>query len=36
MIRFMVVMVAVVFLIVGVTKHDWPEALLSPSRWLWD
>ena len=28
MIRFMVVMVAVVFLIVGVTKHDWAEALL--------
>jgi len=28
MIRFMVVMVAIVFLIVGVTKHDWPEALL--------
>ena len=28
MIRFMVVMVAVVFLIVGITKHDWPEALL--------
>ncbi len=28
MIRFMVVMVAVVFLIVGLTKHDWLEALL--------
>ncbi|MEI6560509.1 MAG: magnesium-translocating P-type ATPase [Verrucomicrobiota bacterium] len=28
MIRFMVVMVAVVFLIVGITKHDWAEALL--------
>ena len=28
MIRFMVVMVAVVFLIVGITKHNWPEALL--------
>jgi Mg2+-importing ATPase len=28
MIRFMVVMVAIVFLIVGVTKHDWPEAIL--------
>ncbi|MFZ3374922.1 MAG: magnesium-translocating P-type ATPase [Chthoniobacterales bacterium] len=28
MIRFMVVMVAIVFLIVGVTKHNWPEALL--------
>ena len=28
MIRFMVVMVAIVFLIVGVTKHDWAEALL--------
>ncbi|MEI6350631.1 MAG: magnesium-translocating P-type ATPase [Verrucomicrobiota bacterium] len=28
MIRFMVVMVAVVFLIVGATKHDWAEALL--------
>ncbi len=28
MIRFMVVMVAIVFLIVGVTKHDWTEALL--------
>ena len=28
MIRFMVVMVSVVFLIVGATKHDWAEALL--------
>ncbi|MGD0728253.1 MAG: magnesium-translocating P-type ATPase [Spirochaetia bacterium] len=28
MIRFMVVMVAVVFLIVGLTKHNWGEALL--------
>jgi Mg2+-importing ATPase len=28
MIRFMVVMVSVVFLIVGITKHDWAEALL--------
>jgi Mg2+-importing ATPase len=28
MIRFMVVMVSVVFLIVGVTKHNWAEALL--------
>ena len=28
MIRFMVVMVSVVFLIVGVTKHDWADALL--------
>ena len=28
MIRFMVVMVAVVFLIVGITKHNWAEALL--------
>lgn len=28
MIRFMVVMVAIVFLIVGVTKHEWAEALL--------
>ena len=28
MIRFMVVMVSVVFLIVGTTKHDWSEALL--------
>jgi P-type Mg2+ transporter len=28
MIRFMVVMVAVVFLIVGITKHDWLQALL--------
>src|ERR1700680_2242306 len=28
MIRFMVVMGALVFLIVGVTKHDWGEALL--------
>ena len=28
MIRFMVVMVAVVFLIVGLTKHNWVEALL--------
>ncbi len=28
MIRFMIVMVSVVFLIVGLTKHDWAEALL--------
>ncbi len=28
MIRFMVTMVSVVFLSVGLTKHDWPEALL--------
>src|SRR5262249_58353730 len=28
MIRFMTVMVAAVFLIVGLTKHDWSEALL--------
>jgi len=28
MIRFMVVMVGIVFLIVGLTKHDWAEALL--------
>ncbi len=28
MIRFMVVMVALVFLIVGITKHDWIDALL--------
>ena len=28
MIRFMVVMVSVVFLIVGITKHSWAEALL--------
>ncbi|MBF0544254.1 MAG: magnesium-translocating P-type ATPase [Candidatus Riflebacteria bacterium] len=28
MIRFMVVMVSIVFLIVGITKHDWAEALL--------
>ena len=28
MIRFMVVMVSIVFLIVGLTKHDWAEALL--------
>ena len=28
MIRFMVVMVAIVFLIVGLTKHDWVDALL--------
>jgi P-type Mg2+ transporter len=28
MIRFMLVMVAIVFLIVAVTKHNWPEALL--------
>jgi Mg2+-importing ATPase len=28
MIRFMVVMVAVVFVIIGLTKHNWPEALL--------
>jgi Mg2+-importing ATPase len=32
MIRFMVVMVSVVFLIVGITKHDWLEALLFASR----
>ncbi len=28
MIRFMVVMVTIVFLIVGLTKHDWVEALM--------
>ncbi|MFI5345029.1 MAG: magnesium-translocating P-type ATPase [Elusimicrobiota bacterium] len=28
MIRFMVVMVSIVFIIIGVTKHDWTEALL--------
>jgi P-type Mg2+ transporter len=28
MIRFMVVMVSIVFLIVGFTKHDWAEAML--------
>ena len=28
MIRFMVVMVSIVFLIVGLTKHDWSQALL--------
>ncbi len=28
MIRFMVVMVAVVFLIIGITKHNWLDALL--------
>ncbi len=28
MIKFMVVMVSVVFLIVGITKHNWSEALL--------
>ena len=28
MIRFMVVMVTVVFLIIGLTKHDWVEALM--------
>jgi len=28
MIRFMVVMVSLVFVIVGITKHDWAEALL--------
>jgi len=28
MIRFMVVMVAVVFLIIGITKHNWIDALL--------
>ena len=28
MIRFMVVMVAVVFLIIGLTKHNWIDALL--------
>ncbi|MDD5349458.1 MAG: magnesium-translocating P-type ATPase [Chthoniobacteraceae bacterium] len=28
MIRFMVVMVSIVFLIVGITKHDWADALL--------
>jgi Mg2+-importing ATPase len=28
MIRFMVVMVSIVFVIIGVTKHDWTEALL--------
>jgi Mg2+-importing ATPase len=28
MIRFMIVMVSITFLIVGLTKHDWAEALL--------
>ncbi|MFI5350452.1 MAG: HAD-IC family P-type ATPase, partial [Elusimicrobiota bacterium] len=28
MIKFMVIMVSVVFLIIGLTKHDWTEALL--------
>jgi P-type Mg2+ transporter len=28
MIRFMVVMVAIVFLIIGITKHNWVDALL--------
>ena len=28
MIRFMIVMVSVVFLIIGITKHNWGEALL--------
>ena len=28
MIKFMVVMVSIVFLIIGLTKHDWSEALL--------
>jgi len=28
MIKFMVIMVSVVFLIVGLTKHDWKEAFL--------
>ncbi len=28
MIRFMVVMVAIVFVIIGITKHNWMEALL--------
>jgi Mg2+-importing ATPase len=28
MIRFMIIMVSAVFLIVGITKHDWAEALL--------
>jgi Mg2+-importing ATPase len=28
MIRFMVIMVSIVFLIIGLTKHDWTEALL--------
>jgi P-type Mg2+ transporter len=28
MIRFMVVMVAIVFLIIGITKHNWMDALL--------
>lgn len=28
MVRFMIIMVSTVFLIVGITKHDWMEALL--------
>jgi Mg2+-importing ATPase len=28
MIKFMIIMVSVVFLIIGLTKHDWTEALL--------
>ncbi len=33
MIRFMLVMVPLVFLINGLTKGDWLEALLSPWPW---
>jgi len=28
MVRFMLVMVSITFLIVGITKHDWLQALL--------
>ena len=33
MIRFMVVMTPLVFVINGITKHDWKRRFSSPSRW---
>jgi P-type Mg2+ transporter len=35
MIRFILVMVPLVFVISGLTKHNWTEALFSPWRWRW-
>ena len=36
LIRFMLVMVPIVFLVNGITKGDWMEASSSPSPWPWD
>ena len=36
LIRFMLVMVPIVFLVNGITKGDWLELSSSPSPWPWD